>query len=140
MSTCAWRIRIPRSRWCHVTFIFILSLCHSFLQAVKVGFHQPKTPFGIGQFINDAVAPSINELDFGQALASLHHYRSQSLSKANCELCGPNFWFQATKDIDEGQEVVTHYGHEFWLQKYLVEATQIQWRMLFYALQTQVRR
>ena len=64
----------------------------------------------------------------------------------NCEV-DKNLWFVTTKDVGAGQELVTHYGFEFWVHRPLVTDTEgsislknrmtPQAMLLFYSLHDQ---
>ena len=61
---------------------------------------------------------------------------TNSTEKANCEL-DSKCWYRLSKNVKNGQELFTHYGSDFWLQKYLFESNDSEWRFLFYSLQKQ---
>lgn len=73
-------------------------------------------------------------------------FQAKSLEKMNCEV-DKNLWFVTTKDVSAGQELVTHYGFEFWVHRPLVTDTEAastsslkmtpQSMLLFYALHEQ---
>ena len=72
-------------------------------QKVKIGCREIREEFGVGQFINDFGLPSITEANFQTALDALKEYGTKSLKRANCELAGNHFWFEASKDIEPGK-------------------------------------
>jgi hypothetical protein len=105
-------------------------------QVVNIGHDKIRAPFGLGQFINDAAQPIMEELNFNKALQVLKSYRKISINSSNCEL-DSEFWFVATKNINPGDELLIHYGIDFWLQKFMLEADDPLQRLLYYSLQDQ---
>ena len=45
--------------------------------------------------------------------------QAESLESMNCEV-DKNLWFMTTKDVKSGDELLTHYGFEFWVHRPLV--------------------
>ncbi len=107
--------------------------------AVRIGDREHREGFGVGQFVNDRSRPEVAELDFGLALAAMEKYAADSVAGSNCEM-RQDFWFVATRDVGAGEEILTHYGIQFWLNKYLLEATDPSFRFLFYALMDQAAK
>ena len=98
---------------------------------------EPLDDFGVGQFINDGSSPEISKLEFKKAIVDLNVYLKKSLKAANAEVSAKtaDFWFVASRDVAAGSEILTHYGFEFWLTKFLLERTgEPEWRFLFYSL------
>ncbi len=77
--------------------------------------------FGVGQYVNDGSMPRLDELDFATGFNRLKAYLTDSEAKANVALDGPGYWFVASRPIERGEELFTHYGFEFWLHKMLLE-------------------
>ena len=88
---------------------------------VMVGI-QNTTGFGVGCFINDGAAYKMkcNET-IEQLIDSFGRYHAVSTEMENCTL-GPDYWYTATKDILPGNELLTHYGPEFWCHKAIVQS------------------
>ncbi|XP_059089540.1 uncharacterized protein LOC131885494 [Tigriopus californicus] len=105
----------------------------------KKGHDEPLDTFGIGQFINDACKPQVQTMDFSSTLEALTRYQMESTHKSNCEV-GPDNWFIATRDIETNQELFTHYGFEFWAQKFMLDSASPVERLLFYAVMDQNRK
>merc|ERR1719511_489921 len=97
--------------------------------------------FGVGQFVNDGVKPvmSDDETDFVSASQALNDYQGKSLKAMNCEV-DKNFWFVASKDIKAGQELLTHYGFEFWVHKLMLQSKNPQSIFLLYSLHEQTSK
>ena len=91
--------------------------------------------FGIGQFVNDGAKPDITgeERNFVSAVEELEKYEDKSHSKANCQI-DEQLWFVAIKNIKPGEELYCHYGFQFWVSKYLQQATTPLSRLLIYSL------
>ena len=91
--------------------------------------------FGIGQFVNDGAKPGITgeERNFVSAVEELEKYEDKSHSKANCQI-DEQLWFVAIKNIKPGEELFCHYGFQFWVSKYLQQATTPLSRLLIYSL------
>lgn len=106
---------------------------------ILIGHDEPLDTFGIGQFINDACKPWVQTKDFSTTLEALTQYQIDSTRKSNCEV-GPKSWFVATKDIVANQELFTHYGFEFWAQKFMLDSASPVERLLFYAVMDQNRK
>ena len=108
---------------------------------VVLGKMDVEQGFGVGQFINDAAKVEIdkNETNFVHASKLLEEYQKKSLDGANCEI-DKKFWFIASKNIRQGEELFTHYGFEFWVHKLLQESTKPELRFLFYSLQDQATK
>merc|ERR1712029_119760 len=104
--------------------------------------------FGLGQYVNDGASPSfdsrrLSDMDFAQASKELSEYQERSLDRMNCEV-DKNLWFVTTKDVTAGQELLTHYGFEFWVHRPLVtsdggdlNSVSPQAMLLLYALHDQ---
>jgi len=112
-----------------------------------VGHQEESGGFGIGQFVNDGASPKLTpDMDFLQASTELSDYQAKSIDSMNCEV-DKNLWFVTTKDVCAGQELVTHYGFEFWVHRPLVTDTEDsislknrmtpQAMLLFYSLHDQ---
>ena len=52
-------------------------------------------------------------------------------------MSGSGYRFEATRRIRRGEELLTHYGFEFWLQKFLLEAAEPVRRFYYYSLMDQ---
>ena len=94
--------------------------------------------FGVGQFVNDAAKPEMpdDDYNFVSSVESLEDYERKSLLHANCQI-DPNLWFVAMRDIKPNEELFTHYGFEFWVNKYLKESNTPESRLLTYSLHNQ---
>ena len=111
-------------------------------QLVRIGDRESRSGFGLGQFINDGLKPDLETVDdYESARNELQKYESKSRELANCEVFGSQFWFRSTREIEEGEELLTHYGCEFWLNKaMLAEKESATRRFLLYSLQEQDRK
>ena len=110
-------------------------------RSVRLGEMESRQGFGVGQFINDSTRPEFGELDFQRGLDALRKYQRDSLKGASCEVVpASDFWFEATRDIEAGEEIFAHYGFDFWLQKMMLESSDPRWRLLFYSLHDQRTR
>ena len=110
-------------------------------RSVRIGDSESESrfpPFGLGQFINDAEKPDLGFVEeYEEARKELQRYEASSRSAANCQVKGAKYWFIATKDIKSGDEILTHYGCEFWLHKAMLDCKAAEKRFLFYSLQEQ---
>ncbi len=107
---------------------------------VRVGDPEPaEDGFGVGQFVNDARRPCIYGLrDFTEASDAVRQYQRASVERSNCEINPTDCWFKASRNIIAGEELLTHYGVEFWLQRILaLEVKDPLQRLLCYSLQDQ---
>ncbi len=108
-------------------------------RVVRIGDVDSRAGFGVGQFVNDFCAPEVRHLDFGAGVKEMERYRAESIKGSNCELRS-DFWFVSTRDVEAGEEVFTHYGIEFWLNKFMLESVDPSWRFLYYSLQDQTAK
>ena len=110
---------------------------------VRIGKREPDSDFGVGQFVNDGAVPALREpaaLDFSAGYDRLKEYLAASERRANVALGsggGGGYWFAATRRIRRGEELFTHYGFEFWLQKFMLESSEPVRRFYYYSLMDQ---
>ena len=108
---------------------------------VRIGRRdEPRSDFGVGQFINDGAVPALREpaaLDFSAGYDRLKEYLAASERRANVTMSAAGYWFAATRRLRRGEELFTHYGFEFWLQKFLLEAGEPVRRFYYYSLMDQ---
>ena len=108
---------------------------------VRIGKREPDSDFGVGQFVNDGAMPALSDpvLDFSAGYDRLKEYLASSERKANVTLSAGvgGYWFAATRRIRRGEELFTHYGFEFWLQKFMLEASEPVRRFYYYSLMDQ---
>jgi len=97
--------------------------------------------FGVGQFVNDGCKPNLSadETDFVAASKALNDYQAASLKAMNCEV-DRNFWFVASRDIKAGEELLTHYGFEFWVHKLMLLSKNPNSVFLLYSLHEQTSK
>ena len=104
---------------------------------VKVA-SENKASFGIGQWICDGAKPDLNQVgeDFSKAIEELTAYQDLSLRRANVQV-NDSFWFEASKDIEADTEIFVHYGFQFWLKHYMLNAKSPDLRFFYYSLHDQ---
>jgi len=93
-----------------------------FMVVASVDQSESESSFGVGQYVNDGACPlrlTKPGLDFADASKALSEYQAESLESMNCEV-DKNLWFMTTKDVKSGDELLTHYGFEFWVHRPLV--------------------
>jgi hypothetical protein len=92
---------------------------------------------GIGQWINDSAQPDLSYIDdFSVATEELQRYQTTSLRKANCNI-NDSFWFVASKDIEEKEEIFVHFGFQWWLRKLMLAEKNPERRFLLYSAHDQ---
>jgi len=100
--------------------------------------YRPKSePLAAGHLINDGAEPvfdkSENSLDFSKMFQIVETYRQLSATMKNAEI-DDQFWFRATRDIAKGEEILTTYGAEFWLHRWLLTATKPLTRLKLFGI------
>lgn len=91
---------------------------------LRIGYNTPRTTWGLGQFINDACRPELEfivehtmamgkRVSLEQLKKELEIYDRKS-KVTNMVTMGDNYWFYAARNIKAGEEIVMHYGKEFW--------------------------
>jgi len=110
---------------------------------ILFGYKDPKTPYGIGQIINDGAKPEITKLDLKHGIEACEEYSKASFNLWNVSYqpTGPDFWFYADRDIAKGEELYLRYGHRSWLRMLAKMKTENEmedshlWRMLYWAIE-----
>lgn len=106
---------------------------------VRVGYQKERTPYGVGQFINDFACLNIaDRLDikpttFRDCENYVRVYQERSYNGANVsfQMNDGDFWLYATKDIRSGDELFLKYGADFWLYQMYHKTTHLLWKIIY---------
>ena len=92
-----------------------------FAGVVRLGYREPVSSIGIGQLVNDAARlnfhcdPQTSTVYVTRS--EIEAYETSSNAGNNVHFIPPGFNLHASRQIDQGKELLMHYGVTYWLAR-----------------------
>ena len=116
---------------------------HPFIKnLVRCGEKYPTSKLGVAQFIRDGAKlwfpvhedKKYSAKIYRDCLKEIKKYKRSSLERSNVFIRDKTFWYSASKEIKEGDELYYSRGELYWLNEMMKETKFNNWRVILHHL------